>query len=142
MSKLYLVQRKTWFNEYSAFDDPDCIKGGGVPVAVFATRKAANAHARVLEKQARQEASSPFLLLTGETYEYELELTDEQICAKIRELGLESPTPVKGKYSKHITWPTWYDSVAESLTPEQFDGLWALFAKLKVYEVVQVPLVD
>jgi hypothetical protein len=142
MSKLYVVQRRTWFDDYKAYDDGDCIKGGGVPVAAFGTRKAATAHAQQLEKQAREEASSPFLLLNGETYEYRLKLTDEEMCKAIRDLGLEPPEEIQARYGKYRPWPRWYDELAEKLTPAQRNGIWRLFSKLKVYEVVEVQLED
>lgn len=140
MSKLYVVQRRTWFHEYAAYEDSDCIKGSGVPVAAFATRKAADAHAKQLEQEARSEASSPFLLLVGETFDYGLDITEEQMCAAVRELGLEPPVEVQGRWTKYYPWPRWYDGVVATLTPGQFAGLWELFKKLKVYQVVEVPV--
>lgn len=140
MSKLYLVQRRTWYGEYGVYDDPDCIEGGGVPVAMFATRKEAAARVRELEKQARREMSSPFLLLTAEVFDSELGFTDEEFCAAIRALGLKPPKEKKVRYGSCRPWAAWYDEIAETLTPDQRDGIWALFAKVKVYEIVAVPV--
>jgi hypothetical protein len=146
MTKLYVVHRRPWYDHYAVYDGSDFgsdAEGGcGVQVAAFTTKKAAQVRAQELEKQARKEASSPFLLVNEEVLASELDLTEEQLCEAVRALDLEPPEEVQGRYTKYRAWPRWYDSIAATLTPGQFAGLWELFKKLKVYEVVKVELAD
>jgi hypothetical protein len=140
VSKLYVVQRRTWFDDHLAFEGTDCIEGSGVAVAAFITEAAATAHARQLEQLVRADASSPFLFVIWDNYEHHLEVTEEGMCATVRSLGLDPPEEVQERYFRYRPWPRWYDGIAATLTPGQFAGLWELFEKLKVYEVVEVEL--
>lgn len=140
MSKLYIVQRRTWFNECDVYEDEDCIKGGGIAVAAFTTRKAAKARAKELEKLARQQWSSPFQLMTEEVFDNVLGIETDALLAIIQEMGLEPPSEGKGRYSSLRNWARWYDDIAESLTPAQQEKFDELFKKIEVYEVVAVPV--
>lgn len=140
MNKLYVVQRRTWFNSYCAYDDSDCIEGGGVAVAAFPDRKQAQAHARTLEKEAFGQMSSIFRLVNSEYIECDMD--EEEFCAALRELGLDPPELVKFRYGTTRHWGEWYDEIADTLTPAQVKGIRKLFSKIKVYEVVEVELKD
>jgi hypothetical protein len=142
MINIYLVQRRTWFGEWSAYADPDCIDGSGVPVLAFSDRKSAEAHAARLEHTALSEASSLFRLVKDEVYDYRLGIDEDQFCEAIRNLGLAPPEPVKKRYGTERPWARWYDDLADTLTPGQKAGIAELFARLQVYEVVEVPLED
>lgn len=139
MTTLYIVQRRTWFEACAAYDDADCIEGGGVALAAYADRAAAVSHAARLERDALAEASSPFRLVGPDQLDY-LGVNESELVAAVKGLGLEPPEPVKRRYSSERLWAHWYDDIADALTPAQRDGLFALFAKVVVYEVVEVPL--
>jgi len=137
MSKLYVVQRRTWFEACFGYDDEDCIEGGGVPVAAYAKKRDAKAHADRLQAGALAEASSPFRLVNMDWAEIN-DLQEDRLVAAVRRLGLEPPE-AEDQYA-YRPWAHWYDEIADALTPKQRDGLFALFAKVVVYEVVEMPL--
>jgi hypothetical protein len=144
MSTLYLVVRRTWHSPHRGYD-LHWMDGGGVVLAAFPHVEDAEAHARELEAAVRRDDLSPFAfqetLGQGGGFREGIGTTDEQACRTVRELGLEPPEMRSGTYPWR-PWLTWYESIADTLNPEQRDALWCLFGYIRVYEVIEIPLED
>jgi hypothetical protein len=113
----------------------------GLPVAVYRTKKDANAHCRALEEQARRELS-PIQFFDdepGRVSKYE----DDELVEKLAALGLPVPREIqkKSQFSDRTwtvhDWHGWWDHLAPELTDRQRKTVWNLFNYLKFYRVVQ-----
>jgi hypothetical protein len=132
--KVYVVRRLSWSASYeggcfeaSGYEDIQ----PGVPVRVFADRKAAEAFCREQEATARQ------LVPPGRVLGLSGGKDPKKIVASIRRLGLKPPK--LGEWLDGAELLRWWKSVAAEATPEQRAEVWDLLG-VRFFDVVESPL--
>lgn len=128
--RYFVVQRRGWHEYEGVFSWRD--DDTGMPVRVFATKKAAK---RFCQQQTRADRRhlSPFRFEHGEIDCLSSLETDEAMGDAVRKLGLEPPAGVQEDTYIEFLWQTWWDANAGDWTPEQRDAIWDLCDKLEFY---------
>lgn len=124
---MYLVARRALKRDGTPCGDQNDIDTGSrVPLRLFASRAAAEAHAAELARSARRVAN-PFHLFYGS-------LTDETLRAI---MALELPLAPSGSswYDEGVAW---WDTIQEALSDEQRASVWAVFGPAYPFEVCEV----
>lgn len=125
----YVVRRQT-FSTYQGEGDT----GSRVPLAVFTTRAAAEAHAADLAAHARR-TLNPFTV-------YDTELLELGVDA-VRALDFEFAVwpPPDNRYGEP-DWAAWYDAEQPHLSDAERELIWGLFADKPLFEVAELELVE
>jgi hypothetical protein len=113
-----------------------------VPLRAFPDRDSGEAYRRDLDRLARRWLS-PFQLFHGQMDV--MRRTEEEICQAISVLGLPAPLPVPGSPSdasitQRRDLAGWWDQHVARMTEEQFDAVWALCDRVRLYTVAEVAL--
>lgn len=139
MTCLYLVVRRTWYDNYSGLEIRESGEGGTV-LESFSVRARAEALCRRLEVEVREQVASPFLI--AEDLWALTTLEEETFIERIRALGL--PPPEGRPYHGYVIrdWTHWYDEIVDQVTSEQREGLWELLDRVRFYQVREIRLID
>ncbi len=108
-----------------------------VPVRLFSDRAAAEALRDEIERTIR-ETTNPFDLGHDPT-----SMGATEFVNRLWGLGVTPPQPDVGRRGKtyHDTdWRAWWRETAPGLTLEQIEGVWGLLDRLRLVEVVELPL--
>ncbi|AWM39729.1 hypothetical protein GobsT_19120 [Gemmata obscuriglobus] len=100
--------------------------GSRVPLRLFVTRVAAEAHASALGTAARSTVS-PFTHVT----------VSDSLAASLRALGFPVECP-DDPWDEE--WRVWWDLCQDLITVEQRAAVWELFAEMPLFEVLEVEL--
>jgi hypothetical protein len=139
---LYLVVRvgwRRWYRggyEWFRGDDGPCRSGR--PIAAFAERAPAEARRAGLEAEARARLS-PFNFLETHWLADYSSLPLEEFGKRLKKILLDVRLPRNWRQEK-TDWAKWWDGVADRLSEEQREAVWALFDRLHFYAVVQTEL--
>jgi hypothetical protein len=137
---VYVVLRRHWrleltesdFWRWSLTRADSC----GRPVAAFDTLAAADACQAGLEAEARQQVASPFRF--GPPHEWGT-LHGPAIWGILSDLAPIRFTNQWDDYrAQDRLWCRWWDEAAPALTAGQVETVWALYDRLRFYEVVAV----
>jgi hypothetical protein len=134
--KPWIVQQMNWHVYGLACYDHE--EDHGLPVAVFASKKKAEAHCKALEEQARRELSPAQFF---EEAEMATSLDEKTLVKRIQALSLPAPEKQErqGYSSTYVVlgWDDWWDRCSPEMTDEQRTAVWDLFDRLCFYKVVQ-----
>jgi hypothetical protein len=110
-------------------------KSCGRPIAAFSTLAAADECMAKLEAEARR---SPALFRFGRPHEWSY-IDPATIYGMLSAIAPVNITSLWKDYQApdHL-WCRWWDDAAPTMTPEQIETVWAMYDKLKFYEVVAV----
>ena len=151
----YIVRRIAWDSGYSyplcesqsaqgSYDDTTGPRH--VPIATFPTEREAKADAHRRNAEARA-GRSPFWF--AEDWRELTDLSVDDAAARLARKGLPPPPP-----SRHFeefndypwlicrVWQEWWDRESVNWTAEQSADAWAVFDKLRFYDVVEVEMED
>ena len=140
--KLHLVERLAWCPLFQVgYRRGTCRQhesAHGVPVGAFVTRAEASKYATELMAEARRELN-PFLFVCDELCGI-VEGGEDDLLAALAQLDLPEPThEMRSSVGiRYIDWPRWYDDLADTLTDEERDAIWALLDRVELYRVVEV----
>ena len=126
--KVFVVRKHYWWYN----DEYDSLIGSE-PILTFRDREQAEKHRQELELEIRRgevpgEDYNPFNVFVDDPSDQSTSLDGPQFTAAVEALGLEPPD--NGDW-----WSWWHDNCL-AFTPEQREGLWALFDGLSFYDVV------
>jgi hypothetical protein len=127
----------------SFFHDADLIRH--VPVATFATELEAKAYAHQRNAETRA-GWSPFWFT--DDWKDLTDLTPEEAVARLARKGLPSPQLRHPEDTGGLSWRTlemwrqWWDRESANWTAEQLADAWAVFPKLRFYDVIEIEMED
>jgi hypothetical protein len=116
-----------------------------VPVATFTTEREAKAYAHQRNAETRVRWS-PFWF-TDEWKEL-TDLTPEEAVARLARKGLSTPPPLqpedtRGRFWRTLEmWRQWWDRESVNWNEQQWADAWAVFSKLRFYDVVEIEMED
>lgn len=132
---VYIVQRVEW-----GYDDNWFYPEGDTPIKAFRSREGAEAHRREREAIQRREIKEP-----SDEYGWKRNLTwnfgplgeissltEAELNDRVRGLGLPEMTMDDEE--------AWWETIWDTMTPEQEDAFWQLFDRLQFFTVVEVEL--
>ncbi len=109
-----------------------------VPLRLFADRAAAEAYRDEIVGRLRLTVN-PFDLSHAP-----MSLAEPALVNCLWGLDVVPPDPKvvgsHGHWDEFIDWSAWWAETAPTLSPEQLEAVWALFDRLRLVEVVELPL--
>lgn len=117
---VFVVQRRLPA-EHISYSDPD---------RVFATKKAATAHAEALNRELRA-CTNPFELCSPED---STKGGEKAFFALLKKLGL-TPPKLSNQHDSYIDWQQWWNQSYFDMTDAQRDAIWNSFDEFEWYEV-------
>jgi len=145
---MYLVRRITWDSGYgmllfsSEADQGSPYNSSGeryLPTAIFGTQHEAKAEAEGLELAARS-GRGPFWFAAE--WQSMTDLSGEEATARLQQRGLlpadSSKKGRRGFGENTHAWREWWDRESVNWTTEQLADAWAVFNKLRFYDVVEI----
>jgi hypothetical protein len=132
---VFVVRKHHWWYN----DEYDSIVGSE-PILTFRDREKAEKHREDLERRVRRGEiegglHNPFQM-AGFGLDDQTSLSEDELIEGVEALGLEPPT--RPRFGDWHNW--WYDNY-DDFTPEQREGLWALFDLISFFEVVSDKIV-
>jgi hypothetical protein len=137
--EVFVVVRRHWRLEFTAFGfwrwALTHAKSCGRPIAAFKTLAGADECMAKLEADARR---TPALFRFGPPQEWSV-IPPPTVYGMLSEIAPVNFTNLWENYqaADHL-WCHWWDEFAPTMTPEQIETVWAMYDKLKFYEVVAV----
>lgn len=152
----YLVRRFAWYLDYGGLlihshssQGYHCDGSGPRydPVALYPTESRATAEAHRRNVEARQ-GRNPFWF--AETLTDLTDSTLEEAASRLVRKGLPPPPPRHPEerdehdylWRTCESWRAWWDRESVNWTAEQLADAWAVFPKLRFYDVVEIELED
>jgi hypothetical protein len=135
---VFLVQRRAilWGELGRLADHPTFAPY--VPLRLFTDRAAADAYRDDIVGRLRP-AVNPFDLERPP-----MSMADSAFVSCLWGLDVVPPEPKvvgsHGRWHECFDWRAWWNETAPTLSPEQVEAVWALFDRLRLVEVVELPL--